>query len=331
MKSHREPYRYFIHAIIWMALVLLYCYPSLKGSFSNAYSLRYTWVRNILYGFINFNLFYLLVFYLLEKSVKQRKYLISTIAGLGAVIVFCLIKYEIGFLWFKDVILQKMMIIRAIKPARTGLSAPVTIPYFTFAEYLRTTFRTGMGVALLALGYRLFLNSRHIDDSDMQLQSDVLAATRKYERMQSGSRLLLQHLQALTPVLEKEATRSEEGVQAILILSDLLRYMLYDKAAEEGKADLKKELYYFQHYIALRKYLYPKQQLILRVNGGEDGWKVEPLLLQASTEERLRDLQQYEGEIHVTVTVNNALELDVNPINKPEQHLHTAKLYCEHA
>ncbi|WP_111594065.1 LytS family sensor histidine kinase [Chitinophaga dinghuensis] len=326
MKSHREPYRYFIHAAIWMALVLLYSYPSFRGSMNNAYSLRYVLVRNVLYGFINFNLFYLLAFWLLDKPIRQRKYLLSTIAGLAAVLLFCILKYEIGFLWFKDVILQKMMMVRSMKPG----SPPLPPPYFKFTEFFRTTFRTSIGVALLALGYRLFLNSRNSDDADLQLQSDVMRATRKYERMQSGSRLLLQHLQALTPVLEKEATRSEEGVQAILILSDLLRYMLYDKAAEEGKADLKKELFYFQQYIFLRKYLYPKQKVILEVNGREEGWKVEPLLLQASTEERLQDLQQYEGEIRVTVNITDTLELDVDPINKPERHLHKAKLYCEH-
>ncbi|MBV8253051.1 MAG: histidine kinase [Chitinophaga sp.] len=327
MKPHREPYRYLIHAAIWMALVMLYCYPSLRMSMNNAFSLRFTLVRNVLYGFINFNLFYLLVFYLLDKPVRQRKYLLAVGAGMAAVLLFCVLKYEVGFLWFKDVILQKMLLVKSMKNGKTGTLPP---PYFSFTEYFRNAFKTSMGVALLAMGYRLFLHSRQTDDSDIQLQSDAVAATRKYERMQSGSRLLLQHLQALTPVLEKEATRSEEGVQAILILSDLLRYMLYDKAAEEGKADLKKELYYFQQYLSLRKYLYPKQQVILQVNGMDEGWKVEPLLLQASTEERLRDLQPYEGEIRVTVNISDTLELDVNPINKPERRLHKAKLYCEH-
>ncbi|NIG55531.1 histidine kinase [Chitinophaga sp. Cy-1792] len=321
MNYHREPYRYLIHGAIWMSLVLLYCYPQLRAGWRTTFSMEYTVVRYILYGFINFNLFYLLVFGLLTKPIQQRQYIRTIAYALAAVIAWCFLKYFIGSTWFKDLVIQKAMAL---------IGRPKS--YFTFAEYFKQAFKTGLGVALLAIGYGLFLNRRNTELAEQGLESAVSTASIRFERMHRGSQLLLQHLQALTPILEEEATRSEEGVRAILLLSELLRYMLYDKEITEAKVDLKKELYFFQHYITLRKYLYPHQQLDLEISSGnESATLIEPLQMQAATEERLQQLSGFTGNIRITVSIKmSQANLEIRPVKESmvAYSFHT-KLYHE--
>ncbi|PSL48392.1 hypothetical protein CLV51_1021259 [Chitinophaga niastensis] len=270
-------YRYFIHLAVSMALLLLYVYPSLSGNWHSVMAMKMITTQYGLYGFINFNLFYLLVFVLLPEPVQRRQHIRMALYIIAAILSFGLLKYLLGACFFQDQVLIK---------AITFIGRPKL--YFTFWEYQLRTIRTGMGVALLAYGYRLFLQWRNTETMDRNLTAAVEEAHQRYERMQDGSRLLLKYLQALTPVLENEAQRDKEGVKAILIFSDLLRYMLYDKAVEQDSVPLKKELYFYQQYLELRGLLHNDQLLQLEMDGIEERVMITPLLLQAATEKHLQ-------------------------------------------
>ncbi|NLU91205.1 histidine kinase [Chitinophaga sp. Ak27] len=315
----KSSYRYFIHLAIWMALLGLYAFPQLRVNWPSAVGLKWVLVHDVAYGFINFHLFYVLVFTWLPSPVKQRQYAKGVVGTLLIILLFAVIKFLVGYYLFPDQILQRMI-------ALTG----VPKIYMSFREYLPATIRTGLGVSLLAYGYRLFLQWRNTEPEDRMLATAATQARSRYDRMQEGSRQLLHHLQLLTPVLEDEQKREHEGTKAILILSDLLRYMLYDKALEKERVPLKKELTHFERYVELRNLLHPQQLLQLHTVGEASLGTIEGLRLQQFLEAGLQQWNEVAGSITIELTCSEhvvALSLAAPHQKSIHQHI---RLFPDH-
>ncbi|MBC9929829.1 histidine kinase [Chitinophaga qingshengii] len=315
---HNKPYRYFTHLVVWMALILLYAYPAIKANWQGPMALKYVLVRQVLYGCINFQLFFLLAFVWLPAPVARRQYRRVVVISLLTVCGFALMKYFIGYVFFPDQVLIKMFAMVGYKNT-----------YMSFPYYFLTATRTGLGVALLAYSYRLLLQRQQTGPQDRQLATAAEAARERYVRMQENSRLLLHHLQQLTPILEDERKRDQEGVKAILLLSDLLRYMLYDKALEKDTVGLPKELLYFERYIALRSLCHSDQPLTFSASGDTQQGTLAALQLQHTTETALQQL--HSGPVAVRVQVKpGRLLLSLQQHAAPEQH-YQFKIYPDHA
>ncbi|MBC9912956.1 histidine kinase [Chitinophaga varians] len=316
---HNKPYRYFMHLVVWMALVLLYAYPSLRISIHSVFGLKRVLVQDILYGFINFQLFFLLVFVWLPKPVAQRQYAQVVVRSILAVCGFAVIKYAVGYFLFPDQVLVRMY----------SLIGKANI-YYSFPIYFLMATKTGLGVALLAYSYRLLLQRQQTGPQDRLLASAAEAARARYIRMQENSRLLLQNLQQLTPILEDEHKRDQEGVKAILLLSDLLRYMLYDKALEKDTVSLPKELLNFERYVELRTLCNNDQPLELVITGDTQQGTLAALQLQQTTEAALQECPHNTGPVAIRVQVRqDVVTLSVQPVHAREQH-YQFKLYPDH-
>lgn len=303
-----KPYRYFAHLAVWMALILLYVYPSLKGILSGGILLKWILVKYVLYGCINFQLFYLLVFLLLPAVVKKRQYGRMMLYTIASVLGFSVLKYLIGYFLFPDVVL-----FRAIPLKFTSMLVKPAAP-MTFMQYLPLTIQVGTGVALLACSYRFLLEWRNAAPEDQLLVTTAAHARRRYERMQEGSRQLLYNLQQLGPLLEDPRKRENEGTRAMLLLSDLLRYMLYDKAMENDKVSLKKELLNFERYVELRSLCNTQQPITLQITGSEPAGLVEVSRLLYLTDKKLQELQGIPGGLVITLQIStDTIYLSVMP------------------
>lgn len=291
-----KTYRYWIHLAIWMALILLYIFPMLKGNINSPLGLRYTLSRYFLYGFLNFNLFYILAFVVLPLHARKgagRTALIACTVILGA----CVIKYAVGHI-FPDEILQLGIALIGLKKT-----------YHTFWSYGRLSLQTGLLVGLAAYAYYVILMWRAGDRESRRLELEAAAAGKQFSQMQVSTGLLLRKLKAIKSLLENEEKREGEGAEAILQLSELLRYMLYDKGVKLDKAPLDRELYYFNIYLKLHNRLFPRQQVSLHMTGPASGRYVTPLLLQTAAEKLLA--RQHNG-LPVVLRLdigNDALEL----------------------
>ena len=279
-----RPYRYLVHLAIWMALVMLYISPQLRANFSSSFGMQWVWVRYIVYGFINFQLFYLLVFVVFPLKGKK-----TVLAVIITLLAFCLIKYGVGLI-FPDIILQKAIALIGVKKT-----------YFSFFAYSRIALQTSLLVAFAAYAYYIFINWRSSDKGSRELEKAVADVSRQYERMHLSSQLLLRKLKALEDVLKVEEKRDQEGVECILQLSELLRYMLYDKSVQREKANLQRELHFYDIYLKLHNRLFPQQMISLQINGATAGLSIEPLLLQSATEQLL---QQQSSPAPITVELN---------------------------
>lgn len=267
-------YRYWIHLAVWMALVLVYIFPMLRGNLHSPLGLRYTVTRYLVYGFLNFHLFYLLAFGVFPLHARERLARVALIA-LGVVLGFCGIKYAVAHLW-PDEILQLGIALIGFKKT-----------YHTFWSYLRLSLQTGILVGFAAYAYYVFLMWRAGDRQSRRLELEAAAAGKQFAQMQVSTGLLLRKLKAIKSLLENEEKRDGEGAEAILQLSELLRYMLYDKGVKLDKAPLDRELYYFNIYLKLHNRLFPRQQVRLHMTGPTTGRYVTPLLLQTAAERLL--------------------------------------------
>ncbi|SIN70149.1 histidine kinase [Chitinophaga niabensis] len=280
-----KPYRYLVHLAIWMALVMLYISPQILANFSSSFGMQWVLVRYIVYGFINFQLFYLLVFVVFP--LKGKKPVVAVILTLLA---FCLIKYGAGLI-FPDLVLQKAIALIGVKKT-----------YLSFSAYSRIALQTSLLVAFAAYAYYIFIHWRSSDKGSRELERSLADVSRQYERMHLSSQLLLRKLKALEDVLKVEEKRDQEGVECILQLSELLRYMLYDKSVQREKASLQKELHFYNIYLKLHNRLFPQQMISLQINGSTAGFSIEPLLLQSATEQLLQQQSSpapFTVELHI--------------------------------
>jgi len=77
--------------------------------------------------------------------------------------------------------------------------------------------------------------------------------------------------------------KSDAAPEAILKLSEIMRYMLYE--SNDGKVDLAKELQYLQNYIDLQKIRFGNKAFIdFKITGEVGNQKIVPLLLIAFIE-----------------------------------------------
>jgi two-component system, LytTR family, sensor kinase len=77
-------------------------------------------------------------------------------------------------------------------------------------------------------------------------------------------------------------TKSADAPGAILKLSELMRYMLYDSngpAGESLRVPLSKEITYLENFVALEKLRLTDAQVQFSIEGNPDLYRIEPLLL----------------------------------------------------
>ena len=176
---------------------------------------------------------------------------------------------------------------------------------------------------------------REISEADVQHEQRTLRGTRLEGFVQAavGAWPALRHPgRALRrAVLGDGQKREQEGTKAILLLSDLLRYMLYDKALEKERVSFKKELAHFERYIALRNLVHPQQQIQLHTPGEVPMGAIEGLRLQQCVEAGLQQWQQVAGIITIELTCSEAvvtLSLETPCQQKNHQHI---PLFPDHA
>ncbi|WP_170062858.1 sensor histidine kinase [Polaribacter butkevichii] len=118
--------------------------------------------------------------------------------------------------------------------------------------------------------------------------------------------------------------KSDDTTVAIVTLSELMRYMIYE--ANEELISLEKEIDYIKNYISLQL-LRLKDSSGVKINiHGDLNYKIEPLLLISFIENAFKYGTDYKGKTDISIkisTINDQLQLEVynlsslqNAINK---------------
>ena len=216
----------------------------------------------VIYPFINIGLFYLnyLVFIPLFFNKRRYGYYVLFIALI--VVIFGFGKYGIALL-FK----QYVLVHNNGKVIGFG------------AYFLQTVFSSLFFIflsALLKFAIDWFVNDRVQRD----LQNQRLTAELAFLKSQINPHFLFNSLNSIYSLAYQ---RSETTPGAILKLSEIMRYMLYE--CNDNKVDLSKELQYLENYIELQKIRFSNKAFInFNIRGKVANQQIVPLLLIAFIE-----------------------------------------------
>ncbi|MEM9678724.1 MAG: histidine kinase [Bacteroidota bacterium] len=98
-------------------------------------------------------------------------------------------------------------------------------------------------------------------------------------------------------------SKSDEAPEAVITLSELMRYMLYEVG--EGKVLLEKEINYIKHYIALQRLrLKNAEDVKLNIHGDTKNLKIHPLLLLTFIENAFKYGTDYQGNTHIGIQID---------------------------
>lgn len=254
----KKGWQVFWHFLFWTGILSLLMYLVHTDP---AISTRELLVKCLLYPVINISLFYLNFLIYIPKLLDKKRYWAYTLFIIVTIIVYSLGKYGVGLL-YKDIVL-------------THMNKPIP-----FTSYFSATLLTSVVFvflsAILKFTIDWFLNERIQHD----LENQRLSAELAFLKSQINPHFLFNSLNSIYSLAYQ---RSETTPEAILKLSEIMRYMLYE--CNDNKVDLNKELQYLHNYIDLQKIRFGNKAFIdFKVIGAVTDQQIVPLLLIAFIE-----------------------------------------------
>jgi two-component system LytT family sensor kinase len=248
----------FWHSLFWGTLITLFV---LTARIYTKITLDELLVYLLFYA-IDISLFYVNYLLLIPNFLDKKRY------GFYAISIgLALVSYGLGKYGFA-LIFRNYMLMHD-KNETTG--------FWSF--FLNTSF-TNLFFLFLSTVLKFtvdwFLNERIQRD----LENQRLSAELAFLKSQINPHFLFNSLNSIYSLAYQ---RSETTPEAILKLSEIMRYMLYE--CNDNKVDLVKELQYLHNYIDLQKIRFANKAYIdFKVEGRVDNQQIVPLLLIAFIE-----------------------------------------------
>ena len=255
----KRSWQIFWHAFFWVVMIgffILMAHNNVKLSTADLL------IIFLLYPVINISLFYLNYLILIPRFLDKKQYGLYALSITIIVLVYGLGKYGVALI-FKQYILMR------VKGEITGFGSYFLSTVFTSLVFLFLS-------AVLKFTVDWFLNERIQRD----LENQRLSAELAFLKSQINPHFLFNSLNSIYSLAYQ---RSEMTPDAILKLSEIMRYMLYE--SNDNKVDLSKELQYLQNYIDLQKIRFGNKAYIdFKVEGKVLNQQIAPLLLIAFIE-----------------------------------------------
>jgi hypothetical protein len=249
----------FWHLLFWLGIISLFLFLAHSNT---KLSTKELMILFLLYPAINISLFYINFLVYIPNFLDKKRYWAYTLFIIVTIIIYGFAKYGTGLL-FKGYVLvrEKGQVI-------------------TFASYFLSTVFTSIIFVFLSTVLKFttdwFLNERIQHD----LENQRLSAELAFLKSQINPHFLFNSLNSIYSLAYQ---RSETTPEAILKLSEIMRYMLYE--CNDNKVDLSKELQYLHNYIDLQKIRFGNKAFIdFKVMGNVTNQQIVPLLLIAFIE-----------------------------------------------
>ena len=281
-----------IHVIYWFYMINQFLYPWYINKTDS-----YFWTDaalNLGLSLINFYAFYFIIPFL----IKNRNIFLSILTGASFLFIIAVARYYIQILFWKEIIHlpQKEMI------------------------NLNEWFYAGLRLSIITGAYAILIKLA-IDWLDAQkLKAELVNQTQTSElallRSQVNPHFLFNTLNNIYSLVCK---KSPDAPEAIMKLSSIMRYMLYD--ANTDKVLLEKEIEYLGSFIELQKLRLRKADFVeFRIEGEVGNKIIAPMLLIPFVENAFKHgskLGPSPGiRIHLTVLAHQLLFEITNHLKK---------------
>jgi two-component system LytT family sensor kinase len=277
--------QYSIHILLWSILLLL---PYFVSTPANDYKIGpIPGLFFTISGLIHMGIFYSNAFFFYPRLVNKRYWLLYIPTAILLLIISFRLKHYILASWFPDVLRD------------------VTAYKFIYAPSL--------GIFVISIIYRRVVNKIRYEKAEEQRRTEQLSTELKFLRSQISPHFLFNVLTNLVSLARKKSDQLESS---LIMLSDLMRYMLYDTQGK--KVPLTKEIEYLQSYIELQKLRFGSEVAINYVTELEEEtvrYTIEPMLLIPFVENAFKHGIDY---LNIQLSVRNGL-LNFDVINRFDQ------------
>ncbi|WP_405413781.1 sensor histidine kinase [Maribacter sp. Asnod1-A12] len=264
-----------VHISIWILLCGLAFYPVLNDA-RPIPSDVFPKLIVILILFY-FNYFYLVPSYLLKKSV-----LVYLLVSAGLLIVSVLLIDHFYEPKFPENIFMDH------QPPR-GLA---------FMPVYRSVVNLGIPYVISAI-LRMYVEWKRNENLRLSVEKENIKSELQFLKAQLNPHFLFNSLNTIYALSVK---KSPDTSEAIVDLSELMRYMIYE--ADKDLVPLNKELDYIKSYIKLQRLrLSDSENVSLKITGEDRGRAVPPLLFISFIENAFKYGTDYKGKTYVKITL----------------------------
>lgn len=248
-----------LHVIVWLFIITLFLFAGTAGfKTTDAYLIHF-----IALSVLNVSLFYTNLYLIIPLTLNKQKFIIWFLASIILMLSLTGIKFgEIYYLLtFKNLNISKY--------GQQELTKP------DFWQFCITSIIINGFFVFLSTVYKFtvdwFLNEKEKRD----LENQKLIAELAFLKSQINPHFLFNSLNNIYSLAYQKA---ENTPYAILKLSEILRYMLYE--SNDEKVALQTELNYLQSFIDLQKLRFKTPtNVVLTVNGNITDQQIMPLIL----------------------------------------------------
>lgn len=270
--------------MVWLFLITLFTFVA-TGGFESS---RGVYILFIGLSVFNVVIFYLNLYVLIPLTLDKRRFFLWMMGCLGIVLVFLALKYGFTFYVYKMsglklVSSQKEMVFS--EPAKQLLSTFITNGFFVF---LSTVYKFTVD---------WFFNERE----KTELEKQKLTAELAFLKSQINPHFLFN---SLNNIYSLAYQKSDAAPNAILKLSEIMRYMLYE--SNDSKVSLEKEIGYLKSFIELQKLRFKGDaQVVLEIEGQVAQQQIVPLLLISFVENAFKHglATDKNHPIHINISV----------------------------
>ncbi|TDO21499.1 sensor histidine kinase [Pedobacter duraquae] len=252
---------FIIHALFWLFLLGFFCLGLyLNKEKMSAYAIM---VQFGYYGLINVSIFYINYTLLIPQLVKtQKKYGIYILSITFLIVFMGFVKTVLATL-NSDIMLARMNM-------ETHKIEPMNITRFAVG----TIFSSGFFIVISSLikfavdwfGNERIQRNLESEKKDMELQ---------FLKSQLNPHFLFN---SLNNIYSLAYQKSDKTADAILKLSEIMRYMIYE--SNDSWVELSKEIEYVKSFIELQKLRFKDGAAVeFTLNGEIDGQHIVPLIL----------------------------------------------------
>jgi len=280
------------HSIIWTFFILTSLIQFYESPFRINNDFYVQWVTGII-------LFYLNYFYLVPALLLEKKYWLYFVFVFALILVFMVIRMNYFIPEFRHLRPHNMM------------PPPEDMKFMYKGERVRAVmakqplfFKIGPSLFYILI-ITISAIIRTLSEFYNNQQNKLIAETHRtnteliYLRKQTNPHFLFNSLNSIYSLAHK---KSDLVPDAIVTLSELMRYMLYE--TDNKTVALEKEVNYIQNYIELQKLrLNDIEDIVVNVHGNTKNKFIEPLLLISFVENAFKYGTDYKGAAHVKIKI----------------------------
>lgn len=283
------------HCTIWIFFILTSLIQFYQSPFKMNIDFYVQWITGIL-------LFYLNYFYLVPSYLLQKKYRSYFLIVFSLIAIFMIIRINFFIPEFKHArpigsFAQTRIIPRDPNFPKGPMVQTIKLKQPFFLKFGPSLFY----ILIITISAII----RTLTEFYNNQQNKLIAETHRtnteliYLRKQTNPHFLFNSLNSIYSLAHK---KSDLVPDAIVTLSELMRYMLYE--TDNKTVALEKEVNYIQNYIELQKLrLNNIEDIVINVHGDTKNKFIEPLLLISFVENAFKYGTDYKGAAHVKIKI----------------------------